>query len=190
MRAGGGGERPPSRLALRPAVGRSFPDAAREVLVATDASIVSNGASLSGGGVRFIDVHSGRGGWIASFDAVRLLVELVSRRDLIDAPGRRFPLLHVVGARRPLSGTECEALVWELARLRTLLSTIAAPAPVDAPSSPLWRRTLADVHDATIAALDRGARLGAASRRGARFEVLATSDVRPYADGTPHHDAD
>ncbi len=132
--------------------------------------------------VLFLDVHSGRGARFDSFDDVRALVACVAGRVEREMAGRRFPLLHVVERRRPLSGTECEALVWELARLRTILSTLPAVARDDdgagAPTAGLGsatgvagHRTLADVHQSTILALDHAARLGAASRRGARFEA-------------------
>lgn len=136
-----------------------------------------------GGPIRFVDVHSGRGGSFPSFEPVRELVEVVAVRMEAEGHGRRFPLLHVVGARRTLTGTECEALVWELARLRTILSTLAAPVVEGVPSAPLPRRTMADVYGATLSGLDLAARLGAASRRGARFEAAdAGSDAGPAGD--------
>lgn len=131
--------------------------------------------------VRFVDVHSGRGARFETFEDVTALVDCVVRRVEGTVTGRRFPLLRVVAGRRPLSGTECEALVWELARVRTILATIAAPAAgerADVPPSSVvpppivaGRRSLADLHAATLLALDHTARLGAASRRGARFEA-------------------
>ena len=137
------------------------------------------------GPLRFIDVHSGRGASFPSFEPVRELVELVAGRMEAEGHGRRFPLLHVVAACRTLTGTECEALVWELARLRTILSTLAAPVGEGAPSAPLPRRTMADVYAATLSGLDLAARLGAASRRGARFEAAdAGSDAGPAGDST------
>ena len=122
------------------------------------------------GPVRFVDVHSGRGAVLASFDVVHELVSRIVPRVEATTAGRRFPLLRLIDARHALSGTECEALVWEIARLRTILSTEPAPDTA-AGEGPFARRTLADVHAATLSALDLGARLGAASHRGARFET-------------------
>jgi len=137
--------------------------------------------------------------------AMRALVACVLTRVEGDLPGRRFPLLRVVGDRGALSGIECEALVWELARVRTILSTLPADdalgrPPADGASGAseaglvarrlgAGRRTLADAHEATILALDRAARLGAANRRGACFEVaadelrVAAVAARPEVEG-------
>ncbi len=158
------------------------------VLDATRTSDSESGPHDSGP-VRFIDVHSGRGASFDSFDSVRELVGVVVARMEAAGHGRRFPLLHVVEARRPLTGTECEALVWEIARLKTILSTFPAPLPTsdtpDAVAPPLSRRTLCDVHGATLSALDLAARLGAASRRGARFEGAGVaSDAGPSRHST------
>ena len=134
-----------------------------------------------GGPIRFVDLHSGRGASFPSFESVLELVKVVAGRMEAEGQGRRFPLLHVMEARGTLTGTECEALVWELARLKTILSALAAPVGDGAASSPLPRRTMADVYGATLSGLDLAARLGAASRRGARFEA---SDAGPAGDST------
>lgn len=158
-------------------------------------------AALRSLAVRFVDAHSGCNDLLGRVAALEALAAVVARRLEDARPGSRFPLLRLVGRREPLTATECDSLARETARLRQRLAAVpvgdlgAGPGAVADPSAadddvgpeaaparrrrdptapdddPRPARTLADVYDDTLYVLEHIARLGAASRRGARFEV-------------------
>ncbi|MFO0934004.1 MAG: hypothetical protein U1E39_15050 [Planctomycetota bacterium] len=163
--------------------------------------------------VRFVDEHSGRNDLLGRVAALEAMAAVVARRLEGARPGSRFPLLRLVGRPTPLTAVECDSLAREVTRLRHLLSALPAtadpapdatdaapdaaaddPAPIDAdpladamPRAQGARdpspRTLADAFAWPLFVLEHIARLGAASRRGARFEV---GDAAAFArDRTP-----
>ena len=144
--------------------------------------------------VRFLDLHSGRNDILGSMTSVGAMLATVALRLEGGRPGSRFPLLQLVRRAAPLSPAECDALVREVTRLKSML----APMPLDllehvAPTTPaggesatnvsapipeLFPRlngngapkNLSDEFAWPMFVLDHVARLGAASGRGARFE--------------------
>jgi hypothetical protein len=146
--------------------------------------------------VRFVDAASRHGDVLGPPADVHHLSHVVTRLLENGRAGSRFPLLRLVGRAQALSSGECDALVREVVRLRHLLAPFSAdelrPAPRAAVSDPgldgaaplgpapdpfprgggAPPRTLADAFARPLAVLEHVARLGAASRCGARFEVV------------------
>jgi len=136
--------------------------------------------------VRFVDEQSGRNDLLGRVAALEALADVVTRKLESARAGSRFPLLRLVGRAEPLTALECEALAREVTRLRQVLAPLSAesvdatlpsddmPAPPTAEPAPErtnGTRTLADAFAWPLFVLEHIARLGAASRRGARFEV-------------------
>lgn len=134
--------------------------------------------------VRFVDAQSGRNDLLGRVAALEAMAGVVARRLEGARPGSRFPLLRLVGREQPLTPTECDALAREVARLRQMLAPLPAKVldediPAAEPSPEWFRRVngegapknLADAFAWPLFVLEHIARLGAASRRGARFEV-------------------
>lgn len=162
--------------------------------------------------IRFVDEHSGRNdllGAVASFEA---MANVVSKRLEGSKAGSRFPLLRLVGRREPLSAIECEALAREVTRLRSVLAPLPASAIADgrdegsrddsalgAPTAvrEIFRRlngdgaprTLAEAFGWPLFVLEHIARLGAASRRGARFEIGDPDAFAPQRTPLNPHEA-
>jgi hypothetical protein len=157
--------------------------------------------------VRFVDEHSGRSDVLGPVDDVVSLSDAVTRLLEGGRAGTRFPLLRLVGRARPLSQGECEALAREVVRLRQRLAPFsvdelrpppragasdpaldgaaplgASPEPFPRPEGAPPPRTLAEAFAWPLRVLEHVARLGAASHRGARFEVVADAAV---GDGAP-----
>lgn len=150
--------------------------------------------------VRFVDAQSGRNDLLGRVAALEAMAGVVARRLEGERPGSRFPLLRLVGREQPLTPAECDALAREVARLRQMLAPVPAqvlaedaattePAPewfrrVDGEGAP---RSLADAFAWPLFVLEHIARLGATSRRGARFEV---GDAEAFASActplSPH----
>jgi hypothetical protein len=116
------------------------------------------------------------------------MLEAVAVRLEGGRPGSRFPLLQLLRREGPISSPECGALVFEVARLRVLLSTLpldgadasASPPRANGNGAP---RSLADVFGKPLSVVDHFARLGAASGDGTRVESAAAdpSDSAPLA---------
>jgi hypothetical protein len=128
--------------------------------------------------VRFVDEQSGRNDLLGRVAALEAMASVVARRLEGSRAGSRFPLLRSIGRREPLSASECEALAREVARLRQHLSPMTLALDEDAvdglggdSSRARQDRTLAEVFAGPLSVLEHIARLGAASRRGARFEI-------------------
>jgi hypothetical protein len=127
--------------------------------------------------VRFVDEQSGRNDLLGRVAALEAMAAVVARRLEGSRAGSRFPLLRSIGRREPLSASECEALAREVARLRQHLAPVPATTlSEEAPGAigddvPAAAATLADAFAVPLSVLEHIARLGAASRRGARFEI-------------------
>jgi hypothetical protein len=133
--------------------------------------------------VRFVDEQSGRNDLLGRVASLEALADVVSRRFDGARTGSRFPLLRLIGRPEPLTASECEVLAHEVTRLRHVLAVPAGVLDEDAAAGPAldeWMqshngserpRTLADAFAWPLFVLEHIARLGAASRRGARFEV-------------------
>jgi hypothetical protein len=160
--------------------------------------------------LRGIDDHSGRSDVIGDVRAVALLHDVVARVLENGREGSRFPLLRLVGRKVALTHEECDALVREIARLRGLLAAhavealraptpdlpsdpaLAAALPLDAVPEPFPRlngngapRTLADAFARPLFVLEHVCRLGAAGRRGARFETGPGDALVAVRSGPP-----
>jgi hypothetical protein len=134
--------------------------------------------------VRFVDEQSGRNDLLGRVASLEALAGVVSRRLEGARTGSRFPLLQLIGRIEPLTASECEVLAREVTRLRHVLAPVPARVLdeeadagrgldewIHAANGAERPRTLADAFAWPLFVLEHIARLGAASRRGARFEV-------------------
>jgi hypothetical protein len=167
--------------------------------------------------LRIVDEQTGVVDVVGRVESVERMAETVARCLEAGRAGTRFPLLRLVPRRPALTGEECDALSREVPRLRAVLACVgvenlrpagpgagsdpalSAAAPLEPAPEPFPRwngsgapRTLADAFAWPLHVLEHGARLGAASRRGARLEAVvdgawdgARSRLHPAAD--PRH---
>ena len=146
--------------------------------------------------IRIVETHSGVNEVLGSAESVERMLEIVVRCLEAGRPGTRFPLVRLLARRGPISSAECDALSREMVRLGAAFEphdvdalrepppradadpALSAAAPLDPVPEPFRRlngngapRTLADAFAWPLFVVERVARLGSASRRGASIEA-------------------